>query len=247
VNEWFNHVFFESGPSWVTLPAAFLVGMLGAMTSACNLALIGGMVGHSGLVGEKQDRRGVLVASAFFMLGTVVALGIIGAATGFVGQAAGAVLGGYWKVVAGAVILVIGLISLNLIHVRIPALSLDRFRGSHGITGSMVFGLALGGGTATCAIGCNPLLPMVLGFTTLQGAPGWSAAILAAFAVGYGLPLAIAIAGLGLGFGKLSRLATRLTPLLRVASGLLLFVVGIYLIYSGVAALLASSAPAVKP
>ena len=87
---------------------------------------------------------------------------------------------------------------------------------------------------------------MVLGFTTLQGAPGWSAAILAAFAIGYGLPLAICIAGLGLGVGKLARLATRLTPVLRVASGLLLFAVGIYLVYSGVSALHVGSGPAVK-
>lgn len=238
MNEWLNHVFFESDPSWLTLPAAFLVGVLGAMTSCCNLALIAGMVGHSAQIGERQGRRGVLVASASFMIGTVVALGIIGAALGFVGQAAGAVLGAYWKVVAGVVIVAIGFISLNLIRIKLPSFSVDQTQASRGLVGSMVFGLALGGGTATCAIGCNPLLPMVIGFTTLQGAPGWSAAILAAFAVGYGLPLAVCIAGLGLGFGRLSRLAGRLTPALRLVSGALLLVVGIYLIYSGAGELL---------
>ena len=166
------------------------------------------------------------------MLGTVVALGAMGAVTGFVGDAAGAVLGKYWKLAAGLIIVCFGLASLNLLPFSLPSVRLSG-KSEGGMLGAMVYGLALGGGTATCAIGCNPVLPMALGYATLQGNTGWGAAILGAFAVGYGLPLAAAIVGLGMGLGRLATIAQKATPALRVISGVLLLGVGFYLLAAG--------------
>ena len=229
MNEWIDQILFGDSPGLAVIPAAFLVGILGALTSACNLALIAGIAGGSYTLADKGGRKGVFIVGLFFMLGTVVALGIIGAVTGFVGETAGASLGRYWKIAAGVIIIGFGLASLNLLPIGLPSMRLSG-TGERSAVGSMLYGLALGGGTATCAIGCNPVLPMALGYATLQGNTGWGAAILASFAVGYGLPLAAAIVGLGMGLGRLTRLAQKAAPVMSAISGALLLAVGFYLL-----------------
>ena len=49
----------------------------------------------SGTVGSDTDRRSILVAALFFMIGTVGAFAVLGAVSGFIGQIAGASLGLY--------------------------------------------------------------------------------------------------------------------------------------------------------
>jgi cytochrome c biogenesis protein CcdA len=77
---------------------------------------------------------------------------------------------------------------------------------------------------------CNPILPVALAVTTLQGHTLWGAAILAVFSIGYSLPMAGVLVGLGLGFRRLTSVLQTINPIIQKGAGVLLIVLGFYLL-----------------
>jgi cytochrome c biogenesis protein CcdA len=88
----------------------------------------------------------------------------------------------------------------------------------------------VGGGAAACSVCCNPVLPVVLAVTTIQGHALWGAAILTVFSIGYSLPIAGVLVGLGLGVRRLTTVVQRVTPIIQKVAGILLIVVGFSLL-----------------
>ena len=92
------------GPA--ALPLAFLLGLVSALASACcTLPAMGMLVAYSG-TREDANRRTALVSAISFAIGTTLALMVLGLVAGFVGQAAQALLGRYWKLFAGVMAIV---------------------------------------------------------------------------------------------------------------------------------------------
>ena len=230
MQDWITQVLGSSRTTWAALPAGFLLGLIGAVTSGCSLAVAGAIAGYSGDLSRQGGRRAILLGALFFMIGTTVALAALGAVTGLISQAVGAVFGIYWKLFAGVVLIVFGLATLRVLPFSFRMFgskpsSLPRTNAM-----AIVYGLAIGGGLTTCAVACNPALYMALGLATLQGRSVWGAAVMAAFALGYSLPLAAAVVGLGLGLGRLSRFARWAAPVVKVVAGALLIASGFYLL-----------------
>jgi cytochrome c biogenesis protein CcdA len=241
-------------PGFAVLPAAFLLGLLGAVGSCCTLPVLGAAAGYAGTIGGRPNRRRLLLVGVSLMIGTALSLAVVGAVTGFVGQVAGATLGRYWRFVGGLVMVLFGLSTLRLLNVRIPKIEIGRRvwgggvapaggpapqvgappRGgaapTGGAAGAVVYGLAVGGATTACSVCCNPVLPVAMGAVALKGAPVLGAAMLAVFALGYSLPLAAGMVGLGYGLGRLGVVARRIMPAVQVGFGLLLIGVGFYLL-----------------
>jgi cytochrome c biogenesis protein CcdA len=231
MTEWIENVLSSPTPSLAVLPAALLLGVLGAVTSCgCNLAVIGAVAGFSGSLSDSRNRKPIILGGLFFMLGTILALGILGAVTGLVGKFVGASLGRYWKLIAGLIMVFFGLASLDFLPFSLPSFGFRGESARRGLIGSAVYGLAVGGGTTACSVFCNPLLPVALGYTTLQGGTAWGAAVLGVFALGYSLPLAAGLVGLGLGLGKIRDVAQKAAPVIRIVAGVLLIGVGFYLL-----------------
>ena len=111
-------LFEQVGFGPATLPLAFLLGLLSAFASACcTLPILGAVVGYSGT--RKENKRGPLLLSAlFFMLGTIIALMVLGSVAGFIGQAAQSSMGKYWKIFAGIIAI---LLFLSLLQAAIAA------------------------------------------------------------------------------------------------------------------------------
>ncbi len=228
--EWSAEILKSSSFSLAVFPAAFLLGLMGSVTSCCNVPVLGAIAGYSGAVGYDIDRRSLLIAGLFFMIGTVAAFAALGAVSGFVGQVAGASLGLYWKLFAGFISVLFGLATLGLLPFDSAKL---RFTGNTRklqSSGATVYGLAVGGGAATCSMLCNPILPVALAVTTLQGHTFWGAAILGVFSIGYSLPMAGILVGMGLGFRRLTSVVQTINPIIQKAAGVLLIVVGFYLL-----------------
>lgn len=245
------------------MPAAFLLGLLGAVSSCCSLPVVGAVAGYAGTIGGRSDRRRLLLVGVSLMIGTALSLAVVGAVTGFVGQVAGATLGRYWRLVGGLVMVLFGLSALRLLNVRVPKIGIGKrvlgggvapARGTdatggaapcggtspHGCTastggtaGAVVYGLAVGGATTACSVCCNPVLPAAMGAVALKGAPVLGAVMLGVFALGYSLPLAAGMVGLGFGLGRLGAVARRIMPAVNVGFGLLLIGVGFYLLARG--------------
>jgi cytochrome c-type biogenesis protein len=219
----------SSSLSPIVLPTAFLLGLVGAVTSCCTLPVLGAIAGYSGALVDNGNRRTLLLAALPFMLGTVLAFAALGAVSGLVGQVAGAVLGFYWRLAAGFIMVLFGLASLNLLPINFAHLRLPGSAGERRAFGAALYGLALGGGAAACSTLCNPILPVALAVTTLQGHALWGAALLTVFSIGYSLPMASMLVGLGLGFGRLT-LIQRISPWINKIAGLLLIIIGFYLL-----------------
>jgi cytochrome c biogenesis protein CcdA len=216
------------GPA--ALPLAFLLGLVSAVTSACcTLPAMGMIVAYSG---TRQDtsRRSAFTSAVWFLLGTTLALVILGFVAGLVGQAAQAWLGRYWKVFAGVVAALVGLAALNLLPFRLPSFSRKNSASSAagGKLGVILGGLILGGGVAACSLPCNPGIFIVLGTAVLQGHTLWGMILMAAFALGFSLPLSAIL--LGVSFGKVSLKAQKTEAAIRVIAGVLLVGVGLYLL-----------------
>lgn len=229
MQEWIEQSLGAGTVSVPVVAAAFVFGLLGAVSACCNVVVIGAIAGYSGSQSEKRNTRDILVRGLFFMLGAIIALGALGAVTGFISQTVGALAERYWRLFAGFVLVAFGLLSLNLVRFKLPKFG-SAETAPTGFVKAMVYGLAIGGGTTACTAGCNPVLAVVLGAVALQGRTSAGAVILAVFAVGYSLPLAGVMVGLELGFSKLASVLQKFATAIRVVAGVMLIGFGIYLL-----------------
>ena len=220
----------EGSSGIIALPLAFALGLVSAVASACcTLPAMGMLVAYSG-TRETTDRRATFAAASWFLIGTTLALIILGFVTGLIGQAAQAFLGRYWKLFAGVVAVLVGLATLKL--VPMPALPKRPVTGRgaarrNGI-GAALGGLFLGGGVAACSLPCNPGIFIVLGASVLMGKVVWGMVLMTAFAVGFSLPLSAIL--LGVSFGKASIKAGKADAAVRAVAGVVLIGAGLYLL-----------------
>jgi cytochrome c biogenesis protein CcdA len=224
--QWAKTLLEQVGFRPVALPLSFVLGLASAVASACcTLPLLGAIVGYSG-TREDHDRRARLLAALFFMLGTTIALVILGAVAGFVGQVAQDLMGKYWKVFAGLIAIFVGLAALKLLPFKLPTKTAAAGSRPKDFLGAAVFGLVMGGGVSVASLACNPGIFIVLGVAVLQGYTLWGMCLMAAYAVGFSLPLALIV--LGASFGKSAIKAERTEAVIRIVSGILLISAGFY-------------------
>jgi cytochrome c biogenesis protein CcdA len=158
--QWARTLLEQVGFRPVALPLSFVLGLASAIASACcTLPLLGAIVGYSG-TREDHDRRARLLAALFFMLGTTIALVILGAVAGFVGQVAQDLMGKYWKVFAGLIAIFVGLAALKLLPFKLPTKTAAAGSRPKDFLGAAVFGLVMGGGVVGFSL---PLALIVLG------------------------------------------------------------------------------------
>ena len=216
------------GPA--ALPLAFLLGLVSAVASACcTLPAMGMLVAYSG-TRQDANRRTALVSAIAFMIGTTLALIILGFVAGFVGQAAQALLGRYWKIFAGAFAVILGLAALKLLPVKLPQFTRKAELQSavNGMLSTVVVGLLMGGGVAASSLPCNPGIFIVIGASVLMGKIIWGMILMAAFGAGFSLPLGVIL--LGVSLGKTAIKMQQAEAVIRIVAGVLLVCAGFYLL-----------------
>ena len=224
--KWAKTVLEQVGFRPVALPLAFVLGLASAGASACcTLPLLGAIVGYSG-TREDRDRRTRFLAALCFMLGSTIALVILGTVAGFVGQVAQDMMGKYWKVFAGLIAIFVGLAALKLLPFKLPTKTTAAGSQPKGFLSAAAFGLIMGGGVSVASLACNPGIFIVLGVAVLQGYTLRGMGIMAAYAVGFSLPLALIM--LGVSFGKSAIKAKRTETAIRIIAGVLLILAGFY-------------------
>lgn len=231
--QWMQQTLSADASGFATLPAAFLLGLLGSVSSCCTLPVVSALAGYAGSLKASPNRRHLLFIGLSLMLGTALALALIGAVTGFLGQMAGTALGRYWRLLGGLMMVVFGLSSLGWLKLHLPKVKAGAHLLESGAVGALLYGLVVGGATVACSVCCNPVLPAAVGAIALKGAPLLGATLLATFALGYSLPLAAGVVGIRFGLGKLGVVAGRVMPIVQAGFGLLLIGVGFYLLASG--------------
>jgi len=214
----------------MALPLALLLGLVSALASACcTLPTMGMLVAYSG-TREDANRKNAVVSAISFMIGTTLALIVLGLVAGLVGQTAQALLGKYWKLFAGFMAVVLGLVALKLLPLKLPQLrrKTEVRSAGPGMLGTVLVGLLMGGGVAAASLPCNPGIFVVIGASIVMGHTLWGMVLMAAFGVGFSLPLGAIL--FGVAFGKASLKAQKAEAIIRVVAGALLVVAGFYLL-----------------
>lgn len=227
--EWVEQIFSSPEFGIVALPAAFVLGLITAVSLACNLGLIAAVAGYAGGQGGISKRRDAWFTSLFFLIGTTIALASLGLLVSFFGQYIGANFGRYGQLLAGIVAIFFGLATLDFLPFRRPSFTMANQRRRSGFGGAALFGFVVGAASVSCTlVCCGPLLSVVLGVAATRGQVGWGTLILAMFALGYSLPLAALM--LGVGLGRLTSVFQKAIKPIRIVAGLLLLVAGFWLL-----------------
>lgn len=230
MTQWVTETLQSASMGPLALPLALLLGLVSALASACcTLPAMGMLVAYSG-TRENANRKTAFASAVSFMIGTALALIVLGFVAGFVGQAAQALLGRYWKIFAGFIAVVLGLAALKLLPLKLPGLNrkIESRPAGQGIFGTVMVGLLMGGGVAAASLPCNPGIFIVIGASILMGHILWGMVLMAAFGVGFSLPLGVIL--FGVAFGKASLKAQKAEAAIRVVAGVLLVGAGFYLL-----------------
>lgn len=119
--KWVTETLRAASMGPMALPLAFLLGLVSAIASACcTLPAMGVLVAYSG-TRQDTNRRAAVASAVWFLIGTTLALIILGFVAGLIGQAAQAFLGRYWKIFAGVVAVFFGLATLKLLPFKLPS------------------------------------------------------------------------------------------------------------------------------
>jgi cytochrome c-type biogenesis protein len=218
----------STGPA--ALPLALLLGLVSALASACcTLPAMSMLVAYSGTRVD-ANRRAACASAISFMIGTTLALIVLGLVAGLVGQAAQVLLGKYWRLFAGMIAVTLGLATLKLFPLQLPQLGRkpEALSTVTGMLGTVVVGLLMGGGVAAASLPCNPGIFIVIGASVLMGKVLWGGALMTAFGIGFSLPLGAIL--FGVAFGKSAIKAQKVETAIRVIAGVLLVCAGFYLL-----------------
>jgi len=211
-------------PSDVTLWGALIAGLL-SFISPCVLPLVPPYLCYvTGLsldevVGTKADariRRMVLRSSFAFVLGFTTVFVLLGATASVLGR---------MVVVAGLVIIVMGLHFLGVFRIaflqREARVQVANQPG--GLVGAYVLGLAFAFGWTPCI---GPVLAAILAVAGSQDTVGRGAGLLAIYSLGLGIPFMIAAGFAERFIGGLRRFRRHM-PMVEKAMGLFLILAGV--------------------
>ena len=226
IQQWSGGIIESQLNSPLFFVAVFFLGLIAAVGSFCNIGVVAAVTGYAGAGTQNKERKSHLKAGFSFFLGNVISLSLLGALTGFVSQSLGAIVGEYWKIIAGLLVVCFGLMSLDMFPIELKLGDKLNSKISALANKGFLFGLALGGFATACSASCNPIFPIILGTSFLQGSILLSWFTLFVFAIGYSLPLAGILSGAGFGFDKFSDKILNKRKILNKTFGVLLVFVG---------------------
>jgi cytochrome c-type biogenesis protein len=217
------------GQPAIALAAAFAWGVASLLLSPCHLASIPLIVGFVNGQGQASPGRGAAIAT-LFSVGLLTTIGVIGGVTAAAGRLMGDV-GAWANYVVAGVFFLVGLSLLDVLPLEWSVPDSTRFRG-RGLVAALVLGLVFGIALGPCTFAyMAPMLGVT--FTVSGTHAAYGMLLIAVYGIGH--CAIIILAGASTSWvGRYLRWtsASRGAAYLRHASGLLVLVGGVYLIYT---------------
>ena len=230
MQEWLTSIANSEQTGIIALITVFLLGVISVFTCSCSFAVLGVVGGYTGTVSATEKTKTVVVSSLFFLVGVVVAMSALGFIIGFAAELISATTGNYWKIGAGIILIFFGVYILDIMPFKLPGISLNYQNKKNGIAGAVLFGLIVGSLTSLGTLCCNPIFPIVVAASLVKGSSFWGFILLFTYALGFGSTIAALMLGVGLGIGKISKLLSKSTVIIKYAGGITLIVLGFYFI-----------------
>jgi cytochrome c-type biogenesis protein len=226
INSWLVELAGQS--PWLALVAVFIGGLLTA-SNPCVLAMAPLMIGYVGGDAEARGWSRGLLLSLVFVAGLSIVFAVMGMLAALGGRMLGDV-GPYWPYIVGAVAILMGLHLAEVLQVPVPAWS-GFTPKRKGVIGALFLGGMFGIVSTPCAV---PILALVLTWIAARGVNiVTGAALLVIYALGHSV--LILLAGTSMGWAKKLIEEGRFRSAgdaLRKAGGVLVAMVGVYLIVS---------------
>ncbi|HVH11424.1 MAG TPA: cytochrome c biogenesis protein CcdA [Longimicrobium sp.] len=213
----------------VSLGLAFLAGLV-SFLSPCVFPVVPSYVGFvTGLTldelresGRAEARRQAAVHAALFVLGfSLVFIALGASATALGGMLRNSLP--FLQQVGGVLVIGFGLYLLGIL--RLPALMRERrvhpARRPAGKVGSVLVGIAFGAGWTPCV---GPVLASMLLYAGMEETAGRGMILLAAYALGLGIPFFVAAVALNWFLAGAVRARSWLVPLQRIAGAVLVLI-----------------------
>jgi cytochrome c-type biogenesis protein len=200
------------------------IGFLAGFVFSFNAVAVAAIPVTLAYVTRAHEPRRALWLGGAFIAGLLVTHAALGVAASFGGAWFQNVMGRWWGLVLGPVLIVLGLIWPGWLKLRIPWFSL-RAPAVSGAWGAFL--LAIPFSVAVCPI-CTPALLVMLTAAAAIGSVSFGFALLVAFALGRSVP--IVLGALAVGWLESLKALTRWQKGFEIAGALTLIASGAYLI-----------------
>ncbi len=161
---------------------------------------------------------------AVFVLGMILAQGLLGFLAGFTGNWVAGLAGREWGLLLGPMLILLGFVWAGWLRIPLPAASLKAARPTT-LFGAFALGIVFS--VAVCPV-CNPELVALIGAAAALGSPLFGAALLLAFAIGRAFPIMLGASAVGW-LENLKALSKYQKPV-EVLGGVTMIVFGLYML-----------------
>lgn len=204
--------------------ASLIIGFTTGFLFSFNPVALAAIPVSLAYVTKSQEQRVALHYAAAFVLGMLVVHVALGAIAALGGLWVQKVLGRYWGLILGPLLIVLGLAWPGWIKLPMPQIAL-RARRATSAWGAAVLGAAFA--VAICPI-CTPTLVVLLGVAASVGSLTFGVLLLLAFALGRAVP--IFLGGWALGALEALKPLARHQRAFEVLGGVALVLTGAYML-----------------
>ncbi len=206
-------------------PAVFIAGLV-ASGSPCVLVLIPLIIGYVGGYAEGDVKRSALYALVF-SIGLAITFTLLGALAAITGTLLGNI-GGFWKYLLSAVLIIMGLQMTGTVKLNIPQAALPRI-GQKGLLGALLLGLLFGVVSSPRA---TPVLAVLLTYVASRRDFAYGVSLLFVYALAH--TALIFVLGISTGVAEAvlkSKHVQNLSALSHKLSGVLFVLLGIFILW----------------
>lgn len=219
--------YLEHKPVWAIF-IAFLGGLASSL-SPCVLSILPIVIGYIG--GYKDNKMSKAFGqSLLFSLGLIIVLTAIGVFSALAGQIIGSFIGPFWFIALGIIAVVMGLSLLEVFYIPFPVFIKDMPENKYG---SLLYPIILGMAFGVIATPCStPILLSLVSYVAYEKSILFGVIMLISYALGHSIILIIG----GTFTGTIKQMCRwkNWTTYITKGSGLMLILVGIYLILHGI-------------
>lgn len=204
--------------------ASLVVGFTTGFFFSFNPVALAAIPVSLAYVTKAHEQRAAIQYTGAFVAGMLVIHLLLGAIAGLGGLWVQNLLGRYWGVILGPLLIVLGLAWPGWIRIPLPRIAM-RARRATSVWGAASLGAAFS--VAVCPF-CTPALVVLLGVSATIGSVGFGALLLLAFALGRAVP--ILLGGWAVGALEELKFLGRYQRAFEVGGGVLLILAGLYML-----------------
>lgn len=204
--------------------AAAGIAFLAGLVFSFNPVALASIPVSLAYVTRGRDRSQALLFGSMFVLGIIVTHVALGLIAGLGGGWVASLLGRWWGLILGPLLIVLGLMWAGWLRVPLPSFG---FRATRPTAAWGAFLLGIPFAVAVCPV-CTPALVVLLGVIAGIGSAALGAVLLLAFALGRAVP--VAMGAVAVSWLENLQGVAQYRHVFEVAGGVMLIAMGLYML-----------------